>query len=266
MPSELLPDDPWQQWHRLFGLLLTDHLAGSPFTVELEKDLSQKIQLLDVVIVRRGPGEMTRPLPDGLDDLLAYNLITFKSYQEALNYRKQVSPRGSLLSEDQFRLYAVCARHPRDLFAEATVESLQPGVYTCRRGRDAIRIVVAGELPKKESNALLHLFSAAPDQVKYGAEHYRMHSADATTIVNRLFKKYRREGLTMSYTMQDFRREVAREYLQQLTAKERLEVLDQFSPEQRLAGLSVDQIKAYLQRLDKKSRAPKKKPNGPASS
>ena len=47
-PSEPLPDDPWRQWHRLFGLLLSDHLSGSPFTVELEKDLSQKIQLLDV--------------------------------------------------------------------------------------------------------------------------------------------------------------------------------------------------------------------------
>ena len=56
--------DPWRQWHRLFGLLLTDHLAGSPFTVELEKDLSKKQQLLDVVIVRRGRGEATRPLPD----------------------------------------------------------------------------------------------------------------------------------------------------------------------------------------------------------
>jgi hypothetical protein len=28
---------------------------------------------------------------------------------------------------------------------------------------------VAGELPKTENNALLHLLSAAPDQVRYGA-------------------------------------------------------------------------------------------------
>jgi hypothetical protein len=26
-------------WHRLFGLLLTDFFTGSPFVVEMEKDL-----------------------------------------------------------------------------------------------------------------------------------------------------------------------------------------------------------------------------------
>ena len=35
-------------WHRVFGLILTDFFAGTPFIVELEKDLSAKKQLLDV--------------------------------------------------------------------------------------------------------------------------------------------------------------------------------------------------------------------------
>ena len=115
-------EEPLQRWHRLFGLLLTDYLSGSPFTVMLEMDLSQKQQLRDVLIVQRRPGRLTRPLPDGLDDLVAHNLISFKSYREALtdsalkeltghyvNYRKQVSPRLRPLPEDQFRMYAVCA-------------------------------------------------------------------------------------------------------------------------------------------------------------
>jgi hypothetical protein len=72
-------------WHRLFGLLLTDYFAGTPFTVELEKDLSMKKQLLDVVILRKGRGRLTSCLPDGLDDLAAHNLITFNSHQEALD-------------------------------------------------------------------------------------------------------------------------------------------------------------------------------------
>jgi hypothetical protein len=72
-------------WHRLFGLLLTDFFTGSPFVVELEKDLSLKQQLLDVVILRKGQGAFAEPLPDGLDDLAAHNLITFKSHQEALD-------------------------------------------------------------------------------------------------------------------------------------------------------------------------------------
>jgi len=58
-------------WHRLFGLILTDFFAGTPFVVELEKDLALKKQLLDVVVLRRGRGRFAGRLPDGLDDLAA---------------------------------------------------------------------------------------------------------------------------------------------------------------------------------------------------
>src|SRR5437660_1461127 len=143
-------------WHRLFGLLLTDFFAGSPFIVELEKDLSLKKQLLDVVILRKRRGRFTGRLPDGFDDLANYNLITFKSHQDALddwalkeltghyvNYRKQVSPeRKSLLSEEEFRLYAVCSRYPQNLASAVALRRLQDGVYECRRGTDMIRVVV----------------------------------------------------------------------------------------------------------------------------
>ena len=61
-----------RDWHRLFGLLLTDFFSGSPFTVEVERDLSQQQQRLDVVIVRRGRGRFAGTLPDGLDDLAAF--------------------------------------------------------------------------------------------------------------------------------------------------------------------------------------------------
>ncbi len=71
-------------WHRHFGLLLTDFFTGSPFEVELEKDLSLKKQFLDVVILRKGQGRFIGRLPDGLDNLANHNLITFKSHQEAL--------------------------------------------------------------------------------------------------------------------------------------------------------------------------------------
>src|SRR5712691_11800767 len=116
-------------WHRLFGLLLTDFFTGSPFVVELEKDLSVKKQLLDVVILRRGKGRFATRLPDGLDNLATHNLITFKSHQEALddwalkeltghyvNYRKQMSPSlEKLLPEADIHLYAVSSRFPHNL-------------------------------------------------------------------------------------------------------------------------------------------------------
>jgi hypothetical protein len=72
-----------REWHRLFGMLLTDFFSGSPFTVE--RDLSQQQQFLDVVIVRGKPGKFAGRLPDGLDDLTEHNLLTFKSHREALD-------------------------------------------------------------------------------------------------------------------------------------------------------------------------------------
>ena len=45
--NELIP------WHRLFGLSLVDFFRDMPISVELEKDLSLKQQLLDVAIIPR---------------------------------------------------------------------------------------------------------------------------------------------------------------------------------------------------------------------
>ena len=56
-----------RDWHRLFGLLLTDLFSGSPFVVEVERDSSAQQQLLDVMIVRRGRGRFAGRLPDGLE-------------------------------------------------------------------------------------------------------------------------------------------------------------------------------------------------------
>ena len=47
-------------WHRLFGLALTDFFTDSTWVVELEKDLSLKRQLLDVVILRKATGHLWR--------------------------------------------------------------------------------------------------------------------------------------------------------------------------------------------------------------
>jgi hypothetical protein len=290
-------------WHRLFGLILTDFFTGSPFRVELEKDLSLKRQLLDVVVVRREEGPFSGQLPDGLEGLAAHNLITFKSYQEALddwalkeltghyvNYRKQVSPdRDNLLPEEQFRLYAVCARYPQGLAGQVALAPVQAGVYDCRRGTDLIRVVVLGQLPQAEHNAPLHLFSASQEQVRYGAEHYQQRSEDTSTLLQRLLERYRREGLSMPYTMEDFRRDYVKEHLKDLTPEEILaalfrkqgtqmpytmedfrrdfakeflkdltpeERLAGLSPEERLAGLSPEEIAALLSRLRKDQPPP----------
>lgn len=248
------------------GLVLIDFFADSPYEVELEKDLSFKQQFLDVVVLRKRAGEFTGALPDGLDDLGNHNLITFKSHQEALDdwtvkelighyvsYRKQVSPpRQGLAPESEFRLYGVCARFPQNLASQVALEELQAGVYRLRWGTDAIRILVTRELPETKNNAVLHLFSAAPQRVRFGVQHYRRRSNDLSTVVNQLFSAYQSEGIFMPYTMEDFRRDYVREHLHDLTPEERLEGL---ALEERLKGLSIEQLEQLEQYLNKlKSR------------
>jgi len=139
-------------WHRLFGIALTDLFTGRPWRVELEKELALKSQRLDVLIIERLPGAAAATdaaaladLPDGLENLTAHNVLSYKSKQEPLDgwameelighyvtYRKlasiqalsgpaavvppadavEPSPAAArLLPAAAFRLYAVATRH-----------------------------------------------------------------------------------------------------------------------------------------------------------
>ncbi len=262
--------DDYQPWHRLFGLSWIDFFHGLPVTVEVEKDLSLKQQWLDVVIIRKDAAPLSCRLPDGFEELAPHNLITFKSYQEALdgwtlhelcghyvNYRKQVSPSmQSLLPENHFRLFAVSVRYPQKLAQQMTLTPLAPGVYEASHFTGRLRIVVVHQLPRAEHNAMLHLFSAQADLVEYGTEHYQSRSGETTSLLRQLYERHRREGMPMPYTMEDLVREtidelvkthpdeIARKLppekrLEGLTPEKRLEGL---TPEKRLEGLSADEL------------------------
>jgi len=153
-------------WHRLFGIALTDLFTGRPWRVELEKELALKNQRLDVLIIERLPGDAASSdpaaladLPDGLENLPAHNVLSYKFKQEPLDglameelighyvtYRKLASIQAlsgpsaaeppadpvepapaaaRLLPTAAFRLYAVATRHPAKLFAH-----LPPGTQS----------------------------------------------------------------------------------------------------------------------------------------
>jgi hypothetical protein len=277
-----------RDWHRLFGLLLKDFFSNSPFTVDVERDLSVQQQLLDVTIVRRGRGRFPGRLPDGLEELRPHNLVSFKSRHEALDgwamkelvgadvaYRKLVSPSPSdLLPPDQFALYAVAARFPQNLSREVPWQQVQAGVYDCLWGTDTIRVIVAGELPQEPHNAPLHLFSAAPNLVEFGGSAYQLRSENTSQLLNLLFTRLQGEGFAMSFTWEDFKRWYNREYienfakqppemqrraLEHLSPEQRREVLTSLSPEERLADLSTEQIQQYLaQRTTGKPTTPRR--------
>ena len=129
---------------------------------------------------------------------------------------------------------------------------VQSGVFDCRWGTDIIRVLVLRQLPQCEHNALLYLFSASREQVLYGAEHCKLRSDETSTLLDRLFQQYQREGLNMPYTMEEFRRDYLREHVRELTLKERVagaspeEIRALLPPKERVAGLSAAELLAVL--------------------
>jgi hypothetical protein len=250
--------------HRLFGLSWIDFFQGTAVTVETEVDLSLKQQFLDLVIIRKGPEPIPRPLPDGFDDLATHNLVTFKSHQEALdgwalcelvghyvNYRKQSSPSlQDLLPENDFRLFAVCARFPHNLAQQVTLTHGREGVYEVRLVTMLARIIVVHQLPREDNNAMLHLFSAREELLRYGQEHYRPHSPETSSLLYKLFKAYS-EDINMPDKLKEFVRETMAELIKSL------------SPEERLKGLSADEVVKALSPEVREELARRFKANGP---
>jgi hypothetical protein len=119
---------------------------------------------------------------------------------------------------------------------------------------------VAGELPQHAHNAPLHLFSARPELVDFGGHAYRQHSEKTSALLDQLFKRFSGEGLAMPYTMKDFELDYMKEHLPELTPQQRAEVLQALPPEERLAGLTPEQVRQYLDKLTAGPSAPARSP------
>ena len=108
---------------------------------------------------------------------------------------------------------------------------------------DRIRVLVLSEIPATDQNVIWNLFSGHADRVQHAAQRYRSKKTEVSTVLNQVFESYQQEGLPMPYTIEDFMRDVTLEHLKLLPAEE------------RLAGLSAEEIEAYLQKL--RSESPK---------
>jgi hypothetical protein len=173
-------------------------------------------------------------------------------------YRKLVSPSPSpLLPDDQFGLYAVAARFPHNLSGQVPWQKVQDGVYDCRWGIDTIRVLVAGELPREEHNAPLHLFSASPELVAFGGGAYRRRSEQTSRLLGQLFEKLQGEGFAVAFTMEEFNRQYIKEHFPRLTAEERREVLKSLPAEEQrdmLKALPPEKQQEVLQALPPEQR------------
>ncbi|HRZ05524.1 MAG TPA: hypothetical protein P5102_05120 [Candidatus Competibacteraceae bacterium] len=271
--------DRLDDWHRLFGLTLTDVFSDTPWRVELEKDLTMQRQLLDVVIIEQtAPASAAANLPDGLDQLRAHNLLTYKSKQEPLdgwalhelighyvNYRKLISPKPGLLPESDFQLYAVATRYPQGLARGCPLQpTAWPGVYDVPWGAARIRLIVLNAIAQHPRNAAWELFSTQQDRIRHGAAHYRPRRPrrpGTWDLLYRLYLMHLLEDPNMADTMEEYVREIRQQFLHSLTPEERQAVLDQlppeevfkhFTPEERLRGLGPEelrQLQDYLKTL-----------------
>jgi len=165
------------------------------------------------------------------------------------------------LPAEDFRLYAVSTRYPGKLANQVKFIPAAPGIFDLHWGIRTIRVIVLSRIRQSEANAPWLMFSAEAEKVKYGAASYRWNSP-VSSIINKLFKKYQKEGMAiMPYTIEDYQQEVKEEILKNLT-EEDLDILLQnpqleelvkkLKPEARMKGLTPDEIKAYLKKIDQK--------------
>ena len=160
-------------------------------------------------------------------------MITFKSREQSLdhwaveelgghyvNYRKQASPSlDKLLPEDDFQLYAVCVLFPANLARECDLHYIKEGVYDFRWGVRTIRAIVTGQVEEVGRNLSWLLFSVSPEKVLRAMRRYRW-KIPASRIRNKLWEKYVNEELFMTYTIEDFDREVKEDWLKSLSKED----------------------------------------------
>ncbi len=92
-------------------------------------------------------------------------------------------------------------------------------------------VIVLREMAKQPHNAFWHLFSAAEDQVQYGAENFKLNISDASTILAQLVKQYTLEGLTMPYTVEQFNQEVKEQYKKEIKEEMKGEIIKELTAE-----------------------------------
>ena len=234
-------------WHRLFGLTLSDYFIDTQYRVEMEKDVSRKRQLLDILVIR-GDGKPLADPCDGLEDLHAHNLVTYKSGEEALNgwaieelighyvnYRKAFAPDEP---DGAFALYAVATRRPEALMRQADLIPVKAGVYRLAVLTRQITVIVLKEVANSSRNALWELFSFQPEKVTRGVKDYRWRDQDHQPILEEIYDRYQQIGIAMSYSFDEFRYDLAKRLVHEYPLDD---LLEDFSPEERLRGLPPEE-------------------------
>src|SRR5262245_55103467 len=105
--------------------------------------------------------------------------------------------------------------------------------------------------------------SARPELVGFGQSSYRRRSEHTSQLLGQLFERLRGEGFSMSFTMEDFKREYVKEHFKKLSPQEQREALQSLSPEERrelLESWPPEELQEYLDQLTTGRSTPPRKP------
>ena len=237
------------EWHKILGMTLVDFFSNTNYSVEIEKELELP-QFLDYLVVKGDNiNHSSLILPDGMETLSQYNLLTFKSLRQPLDlwavdelisyyvlYRKIISPSPEkLISENNFKLFCISTRFPTKLSKEVSLIPIKKGVFHLNHGHVPIVIIVIAKLPQNQKNAIFHLFSTKSENMSFALKSYHWKREDIKHfVIKEMYEQLQKEEIQMSYTVEDFKREVILKSLHTLSTEERLKGL---RPEDRLKGL-----------------------------
>ncbi|MGJ0607117.1 hypothetical protein [Cylindrospermopsis raciborskii] len=245
---------------------MTVHFYNSPYEVEVEKDLTIRKQLLDIIIIKRYKDSGFNLYPAGLENMSKHNLISYKSIHESftvwslmelighyVNYRKQTSKSlSNLLPEEDYRLYGLTTHEPTQVMGRLKWKTVSEGVYDIECVTMNVRLIVLSKIPKSANNELWRLFSARAEVVEEAISHYQesYRKSEYSILMQQLYEFYLKEKLPMTYTLEQFKKDFVISHLREIPTEEvlkqySLEEIKQYSPKELLKQYSLEEIKQY---------------------
>jgi hypothetical protein len=263
---------PRTRWHRLLGGLLEALLAPVDISVETEVRVLAEPPRADILLLRRGAGKageaQRERLADGLRDTAASHLLLELKYREGIGEEAFVQ----LLGYDHFyrrhrglkrsavASFLVSSRTPQsDLLARPGYRvGNAPGVYATDCPLAApIRVILLNELAPLPHNAPLKCFASRREEQRRSFEVLRgsrllKGSLTLERLVYGLWRLMMKtvpeiDELTPEYVMQ-----VGAEWIDALLdAVPPEELRKHLTVEERLAGLTEEEIRRYLKSMGK---------------
>jgi hypothetical protein len=268
-----MANPPLIRWHRLLGALLDAVLSPVGISVETDIAVTAEPPRADLLLLRRQQSRWNdaqrQRLADGLRDTDASHLLIEFKYTEGLSENAFVQllsydyfyRRHRRLSRDDVACFLVSATTPRSnlLTRLGFYPTDRAGVY----GRNdhpllaAMQVILLNELTPAAHNAFLKCFASQRQEQEVSFRVLQHHELLGSSLqVERLLYGLWRLLMKNAPELQ----EITPEYVMQLGQELIDAVLDftpadkvmkHFTAEERLAGLTPDQIRRYLEQLEK---------------